>query len=407
MNKTPRSLRVLTIALGAVSAAWAAPVGARAQTPPTQAAGDWIVDARLRYESVSQDGVDDADALTLRARLGYETVAFHGFRALAELEGVAQLTDDFNDTVNGHTGFAVVPDPEAFELNRLQLSWAGAHGRRAALGRQRIILNNARFIGNSGFRQNEQTFDAVRLEARPFEHAAFTYIYIDRVRRIFGDDSPQGEWDSDSHVLQADFDLPLGRLNAYGLLLDFQNAPAQSGQTYGVRWSREWEARAFRPRLTLEAATQRDYRGNSAGFDLGYQHAEIAVRRDRWSVNVGGERLEGNGARGFSTPLASLHPFQGWADVFNATPADGVRDLYAGVSHTTRPWPAQQPVTLTLVGHDFTDDGGGVDFGSELDASVRFTLSRVSLEAKAAVFESDDPRFADRTKMWLALEYRL
>ncbi len=402
MNTAPRSLRVLTLALGA---AWAVPVCAFAQTPT---AGDWIVDARLRYENVSQDGVNNADALTLRTRLGYETAAFHGFKALAELEGVAQVMDDFNDTVNGHTSFAIVPDPEAFELNRLQLSWAGAHGRRAVLGRQRIILNNSRFLGNAGFRQNEQTFDAVRLEARPFEHAAFTYIYVDRVRRIFGDDSPQGEWDSDSHVLQADIDLPLGRLNAYGLLLDFQNAPAQSNQTYGVRWSKEWEAGAFRPRLTLEAATQSDYRSNSADFELGYQHAEFVVRRDRWTVNAGGERLEGNGARGFSTPLASLHPFQGWADVFNATPADGVRDLYAGVSYATQPWPAAQPVTFTLVGHDFTDDGGRVDFGSEWDASARFTLSeRVSLETKAAVFDGDDPRFADRTKLWFALEYRL
>ncbi|MEQ1812521.1 MAG: hypothetical protein ABL889_21515, partial [Terricaulis sp.] len=225
MNAVQQPLRVLTIALGAFGACWAAPLSASAQT---QAAGDWIVDARLRYESVAQDGLNDADALTLRTRLGYETRAFNGFKFLAEFEGVAQLTDDFNDTVNGNTAFATVPDPEAFELNRLQVTWAGAQGRRIVAGRQRIILNNARFIGNVGFRQNEQTFDALRIEARPFEHAAFTYVFIDNVRRIFGDDSAQGEWDSDSHVLQADLDLPVGRLSAYGLLLDFQNAPAQS-----------------------------------------------------------------------------------------------------------------------------------------------------------------------------------
>jgi hypothetical protein len=275
-------------------------------------------------------------------------------------------------------------------------------------GRQRVVLNNARFVGNAGFRQNEQTFDALRVEARPFEHAAFTYVYIDSIRRIFGDDSAQGEWDSDSHIVQADLDLPVGRLSAYGLLLDFQNAPAQSSQTYGLRWSNEWQAGAFRPRVTLEAATQSDYRGNSAGFDLGYQHGELAVRRDRWTVSLGGERLEGDDVRGFSTPLATLHAFQGWADVFLATPPDGVRDLYAGVSYATLPWPAQQPVVFTVVAHDFTDDSGGADFGSEFDASARFTLNeRVSLEARAAMFEGEDPRFADRTKIWFAVEYRL
>lgn len=396
------ALRMTAAALSVLSA-MAIASAAHAQAN----AGDVIIDTRLRYESVSQDGLQDAEALTLRARLGYETPAWHAFRLLGEVEGVTQLTDDFNDTVNGNTQYAVVADPEAFELNRLQLSWSGAEGRRAVLGRQRIVLNNARFIGNVGFRQNEQTFDALRLEARPFEHAAFTYIYFDNVRRIFGDDSPQGEWESDSHVLQADVDLPLGRADIYGLWLDFGNdAPTQSNQTYGVRWSNEWTFDEWRPRLTLEAATQSEYGSNGADFDLGYQHAELAVRRDRWTVAVAGERLEGNDVRGFTTPLATLHAFQGWADVFLTTPVDGVRDLNASVSYSTQPWRGGQPVTFTARAHDFTDDSGSLDFGSEFDASVRFALTeQVSIEAKAAAFEGEDPRFADRTKLWFAIEY--
>ncbi len=399
------SLKLAALSLGALSVLLLAAT-AHAQT--AQNAGDVIVDARLRYESVAQDGLEDANAVTARLRLGYETPAWRGFRVLGELEGVGQLTDDFNDTVNGATQYAVVPDPDTLELNRLQVSWSGAEGRRAVLGRQRIILNNARFVGNVGFRQNEQTFDALRLEARPFEHAAFTYIYIDGVQRVFGGDSPQGVWESDSHVLQADVDLPLGKLSAYGLWLDFEDdAPAQSNQTFGVRWQAEWSAGDFRPRVTLEAATQSDYGANSARFDLGYQHAELALRRDRWTVAVAGERLEGDGARGFATPLATLHAFQGWADVFLATPVDGVRDLNASVSYATQPWRANQPVVFTVRAHDFTDDGGGLDFGTEFDASVRVPLTeRLSIEAKAAAFEGEDPRFADRNKFWFAIEYR-
>lgn len=379
---------------------------ALAQTAATE--GDWILDTRLRYESVSQDGLEDADALTLRARLGYETPAWRGFRALAELEGVAQFTDDFNDTVNGHTAYAIVPDPEAFELNRLQLAWSGAEGRSVVLGRQRIVLGNARFVGNVGFRQNEQTFDALRASFRPFEQTTLTYIYVDRVRRIFGDDSPQGEWDSDSHIVQAEMATPAGRLTAYGLLLDFQDAPAQSSQTYGLRWQNEWEVGAYKPRLTLEVAQQRDYGDNTANFDLGYQHAEFGLRRGPWGVTAGGERLEGDDARGFSTPLATLHAFQGWADVFLTTPPDGVRDLYAGASYSATPWSDTQPLTFAVTYHDFADDGGATDFGSEWDASARFTINEhVSIEAKTALFEGEDARFADRNKFWLALEYRL
>lgn len=400
MRRAALSLSAL-VACVTLSAPWA-----YAQTPPDQ--DDWIFDSRLRYESVSQDGLDDAEALTARVRLGYETHAWRGWRALAELEGVAQITDNFNDTVNGHTTYPVVADPEAFELNRLQLAWSGAHGRSAVLGRQRIVLGNARFVGNVGFRQNEQTFDAVRVSGRVFENTTLTYIYIDRVRRIFGDDSAQGEWDSDSHIARADISLPLGQLSAYALALDFAEAPAQSSQTYGARWQHEWEAGAYRPRLALEAAAQSEYGDNNADFNLGYQLAEFGLRRGSWNVTLGGERLEGDDTRGFATPLATLHAFQGWADVFLTTPPDGIRDLYANAGFTTPAWPGEQPVTLSIAYHDFADDAGDTAFGDEWDVSARMSFNaHLSLEAKAAVFHGQDPRFADRTKFWLALEYRL
>lgn len=396
-------LRFTAMVLWMAGAAWVPAAFAQ-----TSNAGAWILDTRLRYESVAQDGLAGADALTLRARFGYETPALHDVRALVEVEAVEHLTEDFNDTVNGNVAFASVPDPEAFEINRLQLAWSGQAGRRAIIGRQRIALGNGRFIGNSGFRQNEQTFDALRLEARPSPHVALTYLYLDNVRRVFGDDSSQGVWRSDSHVLRADADWSWGKVSAYALLLDFQNAPTQSSQTYGVRWSRAWDMWGGNARLALEAATQSEYQGAAADFDLGYQQAELALRRGPVTATLGGERLAGNGARGFSTPLASLHPFQGWADVFLSTPPDGVRDLYAGLSYSTGPWPSAQPAVFTVVAHDFTDDGGGLGFGQELDASARWSLSEhVAIEAAVAAFDGEDPRFQDRTKIWATLEFRL
>lgn len=404
--KHSASDRVLTAALGAVGAVWMFCTPALAQSTPE--AGHWILDTRLRYESVSQDPLADADALTFRARFGYETPAYHGFRGLIEAEGVGHLNDDFNDGLNGHTTLASVPDPEAFEINRLQLAWSGDQGARATLGRQRIILNNARFIGNAGFRQNEQTFDALRLDVHPLAHLGVTYIYLDNILRTPGNRSPQYRWQSDSHVIEADLDGAFGKLSGYALLLDFANAASQSSQTYGARWQKDWTLGAHNVRLTLEAAAQSDYANAPAHFDLGYQLAEVGVRHGQWGATLGGERLEGNGARGFSTPLATLHAFQGWADVFVNTPPDGIRDLYLTGTYNTRPWPEAQPVALTLSAHSFADDSGARDFGSEIDASARFTLTpHASLEVAAASFNGDDPRFADRDKLWVSLEYRL
>ena len=195
--------------------------------------GDWIVDARLRHEAVDQVGfADPAEALTLRTRLGYETPAWRGFKALVEAENVTALSDQYNSTTNGQTGYPVVLDPEATELNRAQVSWSGAKAS-VVLGRQRIVLGNARFVGNAGFRQNEQTFDAARLAFKLDPMTTLTWIYIDRVQRILGDNSPQGEWNSDSHLVQLETKTPMGQLSAYGYLLDFETAPSQSSAAWG------------------------------------------------------------------------------------------------------------------------------------------------------------------------------
>lgn len=378
-----------------------------APTASAETNGDLIFDGRLRYEHVEQDGLSDANAGTLRIRLGYELEATPQLKFLGEIEGVAQLNDDFSDTVRIVPGKATVADPEALEVNRLQAQWTGPHGLSATLGRQRIILNNARFVGNVGFRQNEQTFDALRLGWRANEHVTFTYAYLDRIRRVFGDDSPVGEWRSDSHVAQVDLRTPAGQFSGYGLLLDFDNAPGESSRTYGVRWTKSFALGGdYQLGLTAEAANQTDYGDNPLSFDLNYAAGQAQLRRGPLELTVGAERLEGDGARGFSTPLATLHAFQGWADVFLATPAAGVRDLNVGAAWTMREPPVGEQATFSVRFHDFADDGGGVDFGQETDLIGRLRLNEhVSIEAKAAFFDGDNPAFADRTRAWLAIEF--
>lgn len=369
--------------------------------------GDLIVDGRLRYEHVEQDGLTDANALTLRLRLGYEQALFEHFKVLGEVEGVALLNGDFADTVRTRPGQAIVLDPEALEVNRLQAQWTH-DGLTATLGRQRIILNNARFVGNVGFRQNEQTFDALRLAYRASDHLSFNYIYVDRVRRILGDDSANGEWRSDSHIGQVDLKTDVGDFSGYALLLDFDNAAAQSNQTYGLRWTRTFASDPWRFTLGAEAATQRDYGNSPTSFDLNYYAANAGAQRGQWRVAVGGEMLEGNGARGFATPLATLHAFQGWADVFLTTPADGIRDLNGSVSWTDETLPVGRSLTLTARYHDFASEDGDANFGSEFDAVANWRINqRWALEAKAAFFEGEDPRFDDRDKIWLAVEFSL
>ena len=369
--------------------------------------GTILFDSRLRYEGVQQDGLDDATAMTARLRLGWRSPTVSGFTFLVEGEAVRAVVDDFNDTIHGPVTRPVVADPDAMELNRLQVSWTGLPDTEVTLGRQRIVLGNARFVGNVGFRQNEQTFDAFRVTTTAFEPFSLTYAYIDRVHRVFGDDSPVGEWRSDSHLVNVETPTPAGRLSFYGYWLDFENAPSQSSATVGARlagshamaegWSASW---------TLEYARQSDYAANPAQFDLDYGLLSAGLTHGPVSLTVARERLDGDGLRGFQTPLATLHAFQGWADVFLTTPARGLTDDSITGAYTWTTPPVGRQLVFAGSWRDFSDSHGDLDFGQEFDASARLTLDdRWALEAKAALFDGAGP-FADRDKVWLALEYR-
>lgn len=371
--------------------------------------GDVIVESRLRYETVDQDGfADQAEALTLRNRVGVELPKVGDFQFLVEGEVVTALVDDYNDTVNGAVGFPVIADPATIELNRAQVTWTGLPDTDVVLGRQRIILGNARFVGNVGFRQNEQTFDAARVTTRAFKPVTLTYAWIGRVNRVFGRDSAQGSWDSDSHLIHAEAKTPIGQLTGYGYLLDLEDAPFQSSATWGARLTGarpladEWQLI-----YGLEYAAQTDYGSAPLSFDLDYVLAEVGLKRGPFAGALTVERLDGDGVRGFQTPLATLHAYQGWADVFLNTPAAGVRDLQASASWTIANPALVQSLKFVAAYHDFDDADGSVSYGSEFDAAVSATLSpRWSAEIKAAVFDGDHPAFRDRSKLWLTLEFR-
>ena len=114
-------------------------------------------------------------------------------------------------------------------------------------------------------------------------------------------------------------------------------------------------------------------------------------------MTLGDEVLEGDGKRGFSTPLATLHAHNGFADVFLSTPANGLTDLYLK---------AAVPLgntTLTAVYHRFEADRGSARYGDEIDLVAAYPISKqLKLTAKLAAF--DGSTMVDVTKFWLQLD---
>ncbi len=375
-------------------------------------AGKPIIDVRYRFEWKDQAGfAENAYANTIRTRLGYETGEFHNFKVLVEFENVASIGDDhFNSTTNGKAQFPVIPDPDAAEINRAQATFTGIEKTPVTIGRQAYNLLNQRFVGAVDFRQNQQTFDAARLSSTYIDNLSADYLYISRVHRVFGDDHPLGEYDSDSHVFTATYDAKkLGKLSAYGLLLDFAEAPAAASQTFGARYenahvfSKEDNVKAG---IVLEYAKQRDYAANPFDYSEDYFHGEAAFTASFSTLKAGYEQLGGDGANGFSTPLATLHKFQGFADVFLATPADGVEDLYGTAQFDWKNGLFGANYAAFVTYHDFEAERGGADLGREIDAGLAVSLKKHwSAEFKGAVYDGV-AGFADRSLIWASLRFQ-
>lgn len=373
--------------------------------------GKPIINVRYRFEWKEQDGfAQDAYANTVRTRLGFEAGEFYHFKVLAEFENVASIGDDhFNSTTNGRTEFPVVADPDATELNRAQVTFTGIEKSAIIVGRQAYTLGDHRFVGDVGFRQNQQTFDAARLSTSIVENLAIDYAYISRVHRIFGDDHPLGEFDSDSHVISAVYDgKKMGKLSGYGLLLEFEEAPALSSATWGARYENTLtleESVGIKFGFAAEYASQRDRANNPVDYHEHYLRGEASLKVADAGLKVGYERLGGDGVIGFSTPLATLHKFQGFADVFLTTPAAGIEDIYGTLDYAWKSAPFGGSAKFFVTYHSFESERGDVDYGDEIDAGAALSFAKHwTVEVKGAHYDGA-AGFADRNLIWASLQF--
>ena len=142
---------------------------------------------RPRYEAVDDRGAGKtADALTNRLVLGYRTGAWEGLSAYAEFESVTALQTPpryfVPQTGYGDPARAAVVDPALTQVNQLYLAWKGLK-----VGRQAVNLDDQRFIGTVGWRQNDQTFTGASFtNATWIPRTSFTVARFTQVAPITG-----------------------------------------------------------------------------------------------------------------------------------------------------------------------------------------------------------------------------
>jgi hypothetical protein len=362
------------------------------------AGGTPSLDIRYRYEQVDQDGLSDtAQASTVRTRLGYTTAERSGFSALIEMEdvhkvGVADYTTPGAGAVATgagpkKAGHPVVADPIGTELNQSYVQYKGA-GSSVRYGRQRIIRDTARFVGNVGWRQAEQTYDALSFENRSIDELTVFAAYISNRNTVTFTDI-----DMDTRLFDIAYaGLPGGKLNGYYYDVRVDNAGPE-WETAGVRYAGAWADFQY----ALEYAAQEQ----SGGAEPDYSHVELGYTIGGITFGGGIEVLGGDRGAGFATPLATLHKFNGWADQFLSTPAAGLEDTYFKIDAKPAGF------NLSLVMHDYAADTGGLDFGDEVNLLAAKPLSdNWTVGAKLADYAAGDAAAgrSDVEKFWLWAE---
>lgn len=363
--------------------------------------GSPTLELRYRYEEVGDDAVGNlrARASTLRTALGYRSRAYRRLLLQLEAENVAVIGNDLYDNRgagglgNGVRDRPAVADPAGTEINQALVRYLGNRWQVAA-GRQEVLLGDERFVGDVGWRQNHQSFDALRVDNSSLGGLRFTYIFVDRVNRVFGDSR-----ELTGHLLNTSFDLQnFGKFTLYGYLLDYRDAATAEQST--STWGLELDGRrrlTFRTEALyeLEHAEQSDYADNPRAVDAGYSSLMIGVGLQWANLRLAWEQLDGSPADGrFTTPLATLHEWNGWADRFLETPTDGLEDLYLQVDGEVG------PLAWLVRYHDFGAQSSSVSYGQELDLRLLYTGRRgLTFGLKGALYDAD--RFAADTDSWM------
>ncbi len=366
-------------------------------------AEDWIkplIDIRARYEFGDMDDKDVSHAFTFRERLGLKTMAWNGFSALVEGEFSQAAIDDYNGgapladpaVVNN----TVISDPETNELNQAFLQY-DAHKTIAKLGRQRIIYDNAAFIGNVGWRQNEQTYDAFSLSNKCVDGLTLNYSYINQVNRIFGSDAggTLENLPGDINLLNASYTGIAGiTLGGYAYNMNFDDTPGLENNTFGL----SAKGKALGLDLYGELAWQ-DKAGTLSEDEALYAHATATKKFssdifDFGSLTLGLEHLDA----GFKTPLATVHAFNGFADVTDGARIsgahNGLTDLY--LSHTMPIFCGIKWMNvLRALGDNAISAGYGWEYDSVLTKKFNDNFTAI---AKVAFFESEGDDYTNNAK---------
>ncbi|MBT8343439.1 MAG: alginate export family protein [Sulfurovum sp.] len=376
--------------------------------------GKYSLQIRPRYEFVDEDNIKDkANAFTVRTvlRAKFDALGVDGLGVELEMTDVRNF--GFDNYAPESAGYSVVADAEQTRVTQANISYA-KDGFVGVVGRKGLNLDNQRFIGTVGWRQMPQTYDLASVAYKGIENLDIMAAYVWQVNRIFDRDLgglKTPDFDTNTVLLHAAYKVaPELTLTAYDYMFaskfDHIGIRAAGGTTlengvklkYMAEYAKQADASLKESSEPFDdAKPEQDadyYRFGLSGSHYGFTAGAC--------YEVLGEA--GSGKDSFNTPLATLHAHNGWADMFLATPADGLEDLSIKLGYADKTFGM-----IFGMYHKFDSDSGSVDYGSEFDVVyTKNVMENVNMMLKGAIYSQGDveTKYVDTTKYWVMFDYK-
>jgi hypothetical protein len=373
---------------------------------------------RPRYEYVNTNNtVGNASAFTNRLMLGVsaDLLSVDGLSTYLEainVSGSGNYWDLSLGDIADKTLYNAVADPSQTRITQAYVDYVFENtGIRA--GRQGVNLDNQRFIGTVNWRQMPQTYDAVAVTNNSINGLSLLAAYVWQVNTIFDNDTtkktlinPDGDnFNTGTVLLHAAYKFSNAlTLTAYDYMIE------DIHDTYGIAATGkvklgEGTTLAYRAEYAKQTDPTFDNKTINQTADADYYNLEANLN---FGGILAGARYEVLGAgsgtnAAFSTPLATLHGQNGWADVFLTTPIDGLVDTNVMLGYKAKGFGVAK-----VVYHDFSSDRGSINYGTEVDVLYKNNISFVkglSGMLKASFYNVDTFK-VDTTKYWVMLDYK-
>jgi len=359
---------------------------------------DWYLQFRPRWEHVEikNDGKKTADALTTRiaSRLEFR---FKNWKVFGELTAVLLLNRKFSPS---KAGYEFVAEEERVRPTEFGLFYSSSL-LNAKAGRFRINLNNQRFIGSVDWRQMPQTFDALYISMQTFKTFKGEFFYILGRKGVLNslstDTFKKNQPFNYSPVVNLVY-KPLKELTFKLYYIDLK----RNSLTIGGILNLNKLFFNFRG----EYASQKN---KLVGKNTDYFHLKLNKNFSKFSLTLGWEYL----GKYLITPLATLHKFNGWNDVFlKYTAIDnayGLKDFYISSSIFT------SVGTLVFTLHNFrsvkTLPTSTRKFGNEYDFLYKVApIKKLNLVMKSGIYNPEKENCSEfyckrSFKFWIMLNY--